>query len=150
MATEGIRLLADGAPVTLKDGTQRRLILDMEALAVIEERMGSLSAYVEGLQRGFRGKHVSAVLAGLEAALRHYRDPRGDPEFTRRRIASLVYFDRLTTYADALDQAWDEGIPMAEPRGKAAASKKARRSRGQNSSDGSRSTTAAALGSSGE
>jgi len=150
MSSNGTRLLAAGIEVTLKDGVPRRLIIDMEALAVIEERIGSLSAYVEGLRRDVRGRMVSSVLAGLEAGLRHLRDPNGEPAFNRKRVAQLMEFDHLTDYVVALDKAWDEGVPMSEEASaEGKASSRARRSPGQSSTGERPSPTDGATASSG-
>lgn len=150
MATDGLRLLARGAAVVLKDGVERRLILDMEALAVIEERMGSLSAYSEGLNRAFRGKRVTSTLAGLEAGLSHLRDDYGVPAFSRKRVAALMEFGKLDQYIAALDDAWAAHLPVKQAGNQSKGSGRARSSRGKNSSGEQPSTTAEAKASSSE
>lgn len=107
MATDGEKLLAEGATVTLKDGVPRRLVLDMEALVVIEARMGSLSAYQEGLLYGFKGKAVTSILAGLVAGFRHLE---GKAAISPARVAELMEYPKLQEYLTALDDAWDADV----------------------------------------
>lgn len=150
MASDGAKLLARGSEVVLADGVPRRLILDMEALLVIEERVGSISAYRTGLILGFRGKVLKSVLAGLIGGLAHLQ---GEAALTPQQITGLMRGGNkdVQSYIDALDAAWDEAIPLPTPKatpgkGSGAAST----SPGPSSSGASRSTTAARRRSSGE
>lgn len=146
MADDGVRLLARGATVVLADGIPRQLILDMEALEVIEERMGSLSAYSEGLALRLRSKLITAVRTGLIAGFSHLEDEiRPSP----KAVAALMRWDDITKYVAALDEAWVQGIPSARNGTQSKASGAARSSRGRTSSDASQSTTAEAAASSG-
>lgn len=148
MSSDGLKLLAPGVSVTLKDGVPRPLVIDMEALVVIEERLGSLSAYSEGLNRSLRGKHITAILAGLIAGLSHLRDDLGRPAFPAHRVSALMDFYALEEYVRALDEAWGQAMPSKDtPRGKD--SGRARGSRGKRSTGEQPSITAAATTSSG-
>jgi hypothetical protein len=143
-----MKLLAPGVEVTLKDGVPRRLILDMEAIVVIEERLGSLSAYLDGLNRGFRGKHVTSILAGLVAGLSHLRDDLDRPAYPARRVSALMDFQSIKLYATALDEAWAQHMPTKDTsRGKD--SGRASSSRGKRSTGEPPSHTAEAHASSG-
>lgn len=150
VSSDGTKLLARGVTVILADGVPRQLILDMEALVVIEERVGSLVEYNEGLLHGVRGKVIRSLLAGLVGGLSHLE---GEEALSSRQISRLVKIEKwpdLQGYIDVLDEAWAEHLPsskkgQAPGKGSGAASS----SRGRKSTGASRSTTAAATGSSG-
>jgi hypothetical protein len=144
VSTDGAKLLARGTIVVLKDGVARRLILDMEALVVIEERTGSLSAYHSGLLLGSRGKVIKSVLAGLVGGLSHLE---GKQALSAKQVSQLMVYDDIQAYINALDAAWTEAMPttsVARGKGSGAAST----SRGRKSTAASRSTTDAAIASS--
>ena len=148
VSSDGTKLLARGATVILADGVPRKLILDMEALVVIEERVGSLSAYSEGLQRGFRGKVIKSVLAGLIGGLAHLEAPSA---LSPRQISHLMKYQDVQVYIDALDAAWAENVPTIKNNGQTSGkgSGVASSSRGRKSTGGSRSSTAAVTATSG-
>lgn len=149
MASDGAKLHAVGATVLLADGRPRQLIFDMEALLLIENQAGSLQDYTLGLQQGFRGKVLRSVLAGLTGGLAHYRaKDKGRDGLTTLEISRLLVFDDIQKYIDALDAAWEEGLPSAgKTPGKDSGA--ASSSRGRRSTAGSRLTTHAASASSG-
>jgi len=147
VSSDGVKLLARGSLVTLADDVPRQLILDMEALAVIEDRVGSISAYRAGLVLGFRGKVLKSVQAGLIAGLSHLE---GKAALSPQRIVRLMKWDDIQAYIDALEAAWDEAIPVAkEPTSTGKDSGAASIYPGQSSTDESPSTMAAAAASSG-
>lgn len=94
--------------VTLADGVARKLVFDIEALVVIEDLTGSLSAYSEGLVRGLRGRAMKSVRAGLIAGLSYLQ---GQEALTPYRITQMMRFDDLKDYIEALDAAWAEMMP---------------------------------------
>lgn len=152
MSSDGTKLLARGATVTLADGVPRQLILDLEALVVIEERVGSLVEYSEGLLNGVRGKVIRSLLAGLVGGLSHLK---GEQALTPQQISQLVKIKAwkdLQVYIDVLDEAWAEHLPTSKTNGSrpGKGSGAAKSSHGRNSSGASPSTTAAAKVSSGE
>ncbi len=119
MASEGVQLRAAGVPVTLADGTERRLRFTLDSLLEIEEECGSLLDYLDGIGGGFRrGKTLTALVAGLAAGLRH------DRTVTKDLVKALVMqvmgqrgqWGVLQGYVTALDEAWEQAVPRAEAR----------------------------------
>lgn len=148
----GRQLFAEGAVVDLGDGVPRRVVFDLEALLRIEERCGSLTAYMEGLQRGWNGRLMRSVLAGLVGGLSH------DRSIDEPRIRAALFLTikqglgSVQPLITALDEAWDDAIPPAAKPGAQAPGKDSAQessSPGPSSTDEQPSTTVAATASSG-
>lgn len=142
---DSAKLRPQGTTVTLRDGKARRVVFDMEAMAIIEEMCGSIAAYNEGLLRGMKGRALRSITAGLVGGFAHYEEEHA---MSRAKVVRLMEWANLQQYVDALDVAWEEGVPGAGTPGKG--SSRGNSSRGRNSTGGRRSTMAAASGSSGE
>lgn len=103
---DSARLLADGSPVTLADGTTVHVRFDFEAMMRLESTYGSAIAYARELDSRVSGRGFTAVLDGLHAAVR-------DRAITPADLNPADVF----AYRDALVAAWVEAMP--EPEGKA-------------------------------
>lgn len=109
MASEPVRLLAKGVPVVLADGEEYRLIVDLEALCVIEDEAGSLLSFLDSRNKGYAGKKVKAIRIGLHAALSH-------TGMSAKKIDTLIdhrSLEALQRYDDALGEALNQGLPDA-------------------------------------
>jgi hypothetical protein len=144
MTSEASKLRPQGTTVILADGKERRVMFDMECMAIIEEMVGSISAYNEGLVRGMKAKALKSIIAGLVGGFAHYE---GEHAMSRAKVVRLMEWKNLQQYVDALDAAWDEGVPGAGAPGKG--SRQAKGSRGRRSTAASPSTTGGANESSG-
>jgi hypothetical protein len=143
----GSKLLVRGARVDLGDGVERRVIFDFEALLLIEERCGSIHAYLDGLAKGTKGRLLRSLSAGLAGGLAH--DPVSDARIRAALMASMKRgYDHLQPYVDALDGAWEEAHHLDEaPAGKDSAPESG--SPGPTSTEGALSTLAGQTPSSG-
>lgn len=147
MASDPVRLLARGAAVTLADGSEHHLVIDLEALCAIEERAGSLLTFLDWGRAGFRGKALNYVRTGLVAGLAH-------EGLSERQIVALIDhrdLDAMRSLLDAVAMAVDEALPKAEEA--PASGKESRRrsaSTGTTSTTSEPSSSAEATGSSGE
>lgn len=141
MSSDGERLLARGATVILTDDVPRRVILDMEAMVMIEDICGSLTAYTDGLESSYKGKLVKSVVAGLTGGLSHRIGPEAMP---RTKVTRLMRMADMQSYIHALDAAWEEAVPTTtkgKPNTSLKGSGAASSSRGKNSGGASPSTT---------
>jgi len=102
--SDSARLLAKGTQVTLKDGSTQALVFDFEAIAMLEDRYGSLDAFVAILQG--TGKRFTAIKDAMVAALSHTGMPAD-------KIVKLLEFKQFQQYVEALSAAFNEGMPEA-------------------------------------
>lgn len=152
--SDGVRLLAEGSPITLKDGREYRLIFDFEAFCRLEDMLGSLDAFTDALaQRGFGHRRLNPLRAGLLAALSHYRDPAQPDAALRQRTdrewAALFRFSDSGRYALALSDAFVEGMGVGDLGEALGQVRRAAGSPGASSTSPPRSRSARATASSG-
>lgn len=94
------RLLSDGTPVALADGTTVTVRFDFEAMLRLETDYGSTFEFAKALDSRQRGQGYKAILDGLRAAVRG-RDVTASDLDPRDFIA----------YRDALVAAWVQAMP---------------------------------------
>jgi hypothetical protein len=100
--SDGTRVLAKGTAVTLKDGSTQALVFDFEAIAMLEDKYGSLDEFVAVLQGN--GKRFTAIKDAMVAALAHTGK-------TAYEIGKLLEFKHFQQYVEALGAAFYEGMP---------------------------------------
>jgi len=105
---DAARLLADGKPVTLADGTTVNVRFDFEAMMRVEAAYGSTLAFAKDLDARVAGKGFAAVLTGLQAAVKD-----------RAITTDDLHPSDVFAYREALVAAWLEAMPEPEPAGKA-------------------------------
>ena len=100
--SDAARVLAKGTAVTLKDGSIKALVFDFEAVAMLEDKYGSLDEFVAVLQG--QGKRFTAIKDAMVAALAH-------TGMTAAEISKLLEFKQFQNYVEALGAAFYEGMP---------------------------------------
>lgn len=105
--TTGLDLLAEGATVTLTDGTDVPLRYSFRALALLEARFGSIQAVqgaIDSTGSGAAFGPLHQIIGagcvgpgGFEPHIREYQDAKGE-----RRVQDIVY-RRRTDGADLAD-----------------------------------------------
>lgn len=147
--SDGARLLARGATVTLKDGAHR-VIFDYEALEFLEEEFEGIENFIElAREAKWKARRLRTVRLGLTAGLLHERPSEVPLEEFRRHLGKLIDIGDLFLYLNAIDTAIFESLPAAEegeddPKAKGGAS-----SPGKRSTTSRRSRSAAATANSG-
>jgi hypothetical protein len=106
---DAARLLADGTPVTLADGTTVPVRFDFEAMLRLESTYGSIFAFAKDLDARHNGKGFAAVLAGLQAGVKDRPIEPAD-----------LHPAAVLEYRDAVVAAYLEAMPKPEEAGKAA------------------------------
>ncbi len=100
------RLRAQGAEITLKDGRTVRLVFGWHSLAELEQKYGSLDAWGEAFDGGFKARGWTATFDGVLAAGLHL-GMDGD-------LPALLDFHRKTAYRLAVAAAYAEAWPAPE------------------------------------
>jgi len=103
-ATDARRLLAQGTPITLADGSSRSLVIQARALAQIEDRYGCLDAYIGALKPATGGKLFHHLAFTFSVCLGVSEDEAWDLMDTRL----------LESYVAAIGAAMQEALPMEE------------------------------------
>ena len=92
--------------ITLTDGVERHLKFDLNAMAELEDRYGSVDAAFAELDKN----SIKAVRFILWAGLIHE-----DPELTEKQVGSLIDIPYLQSIMGTLNKAFDNDMPVAEP-----------------------------------
>jgi hypothetical protein len=100
--SDAARVLARGTEITLKDGSTQALVFDFEAIAMLEDKYGSLDDFVAILQG--KGKRFTAIKDAMVAALAH-------TGMAPDKIVKLLEFKQFQQYVEALGAAFAEGMP---------------------------------------
>ena len=106
VATQGTRLLAQGAPLTLTDGRTVNVRYDMRALVLIEQHFGSTTAMAVELSDP-TGKKFTALIHALACGLTH-------EGLDYDALLDLLHPSQVEEYDQAMEAAWDEAFPPAE------------------------------------
>jgi hypothetical protein len=114
MATEAKRVLALPAQVEIGGSTQR-LIFDYEALELIEDEFGSLSAAEDAVIRGYGSRLLKLVRVAFTGGLRHARMP---PNVVLEMLQPPIHEEQLRAYREAIREAWNTAFPQANESGK--------------------------------
>jgi 3-oxoacyl-(acyl-carrier-protein) synthase len=109
MTTDAERIIADPIAVVI-GGTEYPLKFDFLALMKIEERFDGLLHFTDALNSNWRKKRLTAIHAGLVAALAHAgMTPRDVDKITAHLVGDG--FKDIASVADALNAAFDQAIP---------------------------------------
>lgn len=91
--------------ITLNDGVERTLKYDLNALAEMEDRYGTVDAAFAALDTN----SIKAVRFVLWAGLIH-----SDETLTERQVGSLIDLRYLNDLMGTLGKAFDEDLPVSE------------------------------------
>lgn len=96
---------AKNKTIILKDGVERELIFDLNAMAELEDMYGTVDAAFKKLDEG-SVKAVRAVLwAGLLAT---------EPDITIQKVGSLIDLAYLTELMQTMEEAIKQDMPIDE------------------------------------
>ncbi len=110
--TDADRLFARGAPVTLR-GQPYRVILDFEALELIEKEFASLDVFVDKLRsEGWKGERLKTIRIGMTAGLLHTKPASQTFEDFTAEVRKLLEPRELASYLEALTLAIAEAFPV--------------------------------------
>jgi len=102
-------LLARSVPITLLDGSERRLHFSFRALAIVEQLHGSIGAAF----RGISTSTFQTISELVSAALCHDTYDNGEP-FTPELVQYLLDPAELATYSAALTEALGFAFPDSD------------------------------------
>jgi hypothetical protein len=109
--SEADRLFARGAPITLR-GQSYQVILDFEALELIEREFTSLDLFVDKLRsEGWKGERLKTIRIGITAGLLHTKPPNQAFEDFTAEVRKLLEPRALADYLEALTLAIAEAFP---------------------------------------
>lgn len=101
--------LKDARPQVVKlpfnDGTEHELLFTLNALALLEEKYGSVDAAFEALDKG----SFIAIRYMLWAAIQHEEEP-----LTEMQVGARIDMKSLTQISESLSKAMDIGLPTEE------------------------------------
>jgi hypothetical protein len=114
--SDGDRMAAKGAPITLDDGSEVRIRFDMEALKELEKKFGDLTKIIEELQRdGWADGRIETITYLLKTTMLHLEWENGEHKYPGKaeRLSHLLDSSRLldSTYLTALNVAMAEALP---------------------------------------
>jgi len=148
MVSEADRLLARGAPVTIK-GQALRVRFGFESLLYLEKEYGGLDVFWAKLgEGGFGATRVETIFTGMVAGLLETKPDGQDVEEFRRELLKELEPKGLLDYLEAVISAFGESIPDFEA-GDPKANGSRASSRGRASTSSRRSGTAGRNGNSG-
>lgn len=90
--------------ITLKDGVKRTLVFDLNAMAELEDRYGSVDEAFAQLDKN----SIKAIRCILWAGLIHE-----DPELTEQKVGSLIDMQYLQDLMGSLGTAFNKDMPVA-------------------------------------
>lgn len=91
--------------ITLKDGVERNLVYDLNAMAELEDRYGSVDAAFEALDKN----SIKAIRCILWAGLIH-----AEPDLTEQQVGSLIDMQYLQELMGSLGDAFQKDMPVTE------------------------------------
>lgn len=106
VATQGTRLLAQGAPLTLTDGRTVHVRYDMRALVLIEQHFGSTTHMAVQLSDP-AGKKFTALVHALACGL-----TREGLDYDA--LLDLLHPSDVDSYDEAMEAAWNEAFPESD------------------------------------
>lgn len=92
--------------ITLNDGVERTLKYDLNAMAEMEDRYGSVDAAFEALDNN----SIKAVRFVLWAGLIH-----AEPDLTEQKVGSLIDITFLQSLVGTMGEAFSADLPVATP-----------------------------------
>ena len=90
--------------ITLKDGVKRTLVFDLNAMAELEDRYGSIDEAFAMLDKN----SIKAIRCILWAGLIHE-----DPDLTEQKVGSLIDMQYLQDLMGSLGEAFNQDMPVA-------------------------------------
>lgn len=102
MTTDNARLLADGSPVALADGSKVNVRFGAEAMMRLEDHFGGLGAFASAIDAGTTGKAFTTALHALKIGVED-----------RAITAADLDTRRINEYLAAILDAWLEAMPPA-------------------------------------
>jgi hypothetical protein len=110
--SDGNRILARGAPITLR-GQPYQVILDFEALELIEREFGGLDVFVDRLRaEGWKAERLKTIRVGMTAGLLHTKPREQDLESFKVEVRQLLEPRELADYLEAITLAIAEAFPV--------------------------------------
>lgn len=91
--------------ITLLDGVERTLRYDLNAMAELEDRYGSVDAAFEAMDKN----SIKAIRCVLWAGLLHE-----DESLTEQKVGSLIDMQYLQTLMESVGQAFNADMPKQE------------------------------------
>lgn len=95
--------------ITLSDGVEREVKLDLNAMAELEDKYGSVEAAFQALENN----SVKAIRFVLWAALLH-----NDENLTEQQVGRLIDLQNMGTIMDSLGKAFTNDMPSEDETGK--------------------------------
>ena len=146
---DGVRLLARGMAISLKDGPHA-LRFDYEALEFIEEEFEGIDNFMAALgETRLKQKRLRSIRLGITAALLHERSQAQPLGEFRDSIIHKLEPRELVNYLDGLTAAIMQAFPPPTEADKAPKANGSGDSRGNGSTGSPRSNTGAKTASSG-
>ncbi len=102
MTTDNARLLGDGSPVALADGSKVNVRFGAEAMMRLEDHFGGLGAFAAAVDDGTTGKAFTTALHALNIGVEG-----------RTITAADLDTHRINEYLAAILDAWLEAMPPA-------------------------------------
>ena len=97
---------AKDVTITLNDGVKRTLRFDLNAMAEMEDKYGSVDAAFEVLEKN----SIKAVRFVLWAGLLHE-----DENLTEKQVGSLIDMTSLVDISKTLGEAFEADMPVEQP-----------------------------------
>ena len=88
--------------ITLNDGVERTLKYDLNAMAELEDKYGSVDAAFEAVN----ANSIKAIRCVLWAGLIH-----AEPELTERQVGSMIDMAYLANLVDTMGEAFEADMP---------------------------------------
>lgn len=88
--------------ITLSDGVEREVKYDLNAMAEMEDRYGTIDAAFEALNKN----SLKAVRFVLWVGLIHH-----DPSLTEQKVGSLIDVQNLKTIVESLKDSFEADMP---------------------------------------
>lgn len=91
--------------ITLSDGVERQIKFDLNAMAELEDKYGSVEAAFNALEKN----SIKAIRSVLWAGLLH-----SDPTLTEQQVGALIDLDSMGDIMEQLGESLNESMPTDE------------------------------------
>ena len=89
--------------ITLNDGVERQIKFDLNAMAELEDKYGSVEAAFNALEKN----SIKAIRSVLWAGLLH-----SDPTLTEQQVGSLIDLDSMGDIMEQLGESLTDSMPV--------------------------------------
>ena len=89
--------------ITLSDGVERQIKFDLNAMAELEDKYGSVEAAFNALEKN----SIKAIRSVLWAGLLH-----SDPTLTEQQVGSLIDLDSMGDIMEQLGESLTDSMPV--------------------------------------